>query len=374
MALSTSQLRVLWSPACRAKGDVYLAAYAALDACMRAHNYRPRAADTGAYNCRTITGGSGYSLHAYGPASRFRFWSGVEIATSLAVDINWQTNPYGPRLVTDMPRAMIDAIYRVRTRNGKQVFRWGGYYTVNKDAMHFEIVVSPADLATGIDPSSLPGAPPTPIPPEDPDMPQNILIEGDKQLGVWWTTDGIVKSRVEDNQIAAELAYIGLLRWQDGKPFRLRQGLIDAIELSTVADQIVWYVGNDGKGSHAYRVWGNVGKHLPSDSDVNLLRALKVREANASTTPLNATWKANVILIDGPARTVPNDVNVAAIASAIDSAVGEEAIVEAISALPEQIAAAIGSGGGGGATPAEVADSVRTVLAESGLLGLLPGQ
>lgn len=148
--LTTSALRRLWAPACGTKGSVYLAAYGALDACLRAAAYAPRAKDTGAYNCRTITGGTGYSLHAYGPGDRFKFWNGVSIATSLAVDINWTTNPYGPRLVTDMPRAMVDAILAIRTNNGVQVWRWGGDYTTNRDAMHFEIVCSPADLATGI--------------------------------------------------------------------------------------------------------------------------------------------------------------------------------------------------------------------------------
>jgi hypothetical protein len=45
---------------------------------------------------------------------------------------------------------MIDDIKAIRTGNGKQVWRWGGDYRGNKDAMHFENIVSPADLATGI--------------------------------------------------------------------------------------------------------------------------------------------------------------------------------------------------------------------------------
>lgn len=135
---------------------MFLAAYAALDAVLRKHNYRPRANVTGAYNCRRITNGSGYSLHAYGPGSRYRFWTGVTVDTAVAVDINWDRNPYGPRLVTDMPRAMIDDIYRIRTRNGQQVWAWGGYYSGSKDAMHFEIVCSKASLATGIAGTSIP--------------------------------------------------------------------------------------------------------------------------------------------------------------------------------------------------------------------------
>lgn len=149
MALSTSQLRNAWAPACKLQnpqtvnlfggGRVHVdgrvvEAVLALNGVLIRHHYRTRRADTGAYNCRRITGGTGYSLHAYG----------------IAVDINWQSNPYGKRLVTDMPRQMVEEIKALRTGNGKQVWRWGGDYTTNKDAMHFEIVCTPADLATGI--------------------------------------------------------------------------------------------------------------------------------------------------------------------------------------------------------------------------------
>lgn len=154
--MSTSALRTAWAPACQPKGDVFLAAFGALDTVFRHHQYRPTAPDCGAYNCRKITGGTGYSLHSYGPGDKFTFWTGLTISTALAVDINWQDNPYGPRLITDMPRPMIDAVLRIRTRNGQQVWRWGGDYRTNKDAMHFEIVCGPRDLGTGIDPTTLP--------------------------------------------------------------------------------------------------------------------------------------------------------------------------------------------------------------------------
>jgi hypothetical protein len=163
MALSTSELRRAWAPACRSKGKVFLPAYAALDAAFRKHRYDIRPGDSGAYNCRTITGGSGYSLHAYGPGYSYEYWDGSSFSTSLAVDINWQTNPYGPRLITDMPRAMIDDIVRIQTNNGRQVWGWGGYYSGNKDAMHFEIVCSPGDLSTGINPRTIPGGSSGPI-------------------------------------------------------------------------------------------------------------------------------------------------------------------------------------------------------------------
>jgi len=160
---TTTLLRSWWAPACTGPftkvalhGDGAVTvrssvvdAVHALNRCLEVHGYRTRAADTGGYNCRRITGGTGYSLHAYGTA----------------IDINWQTNPYGPRLVTDMPREMITAIKGIRTVTGRQVWRWGGDYAGNKDAMHFEIIVSPGDLATGVITPTVP----TPVPAPTPD-------------------------------------------------------------------------------------------------------------------------------------------------------------------------------------------------------------
>ena len=149
MTLTTTQLRAAWAPACKLQhprtitlnGDGRVTvdgrvvdAVLALNDVLKQYSYRTRRGDTGAYNCRKITGGTGYSLHAYGTA----------------IDINWGTNPYGRRLITDMPPAMVDEILAIRTRNGKQVWRWGGHYTTNRDAMHYEIVCTPADLATGV--------------------------------------------------------------------------------------------------------------------------------------------------------------------------------------------------------------------------------
>lgn len=147
---TTSQVREWWAPACKANAADLTPAYQALDAQFKKHNYRPRSGVTGAFNCRQITGGTNFSLHAYDPDGFFTFWSGVRVTKALAVDVNWDTNPYGPVLKTDMPMAMIEDIESIKTKNGKQVFRWGGRYSGNKDAMHFEIIVSPEDLKTGI--------------------------------------------------------------------------------------------------------------------------------------------------------------------------------------------------------------------------------
>lgn len=147
--LTTAQARTAWGPACATSRTTVrfftgvqvtidprvVPAFAALDQALERHGYRPRPGVTGAYVCRRITGGTGYSLHAYGTA----------------VDINWDTNPYTTgRLVTDMPSAMVAEITGMRTNSGAPVWGWGGAYRSIKDAMHYEIVCSPDDLATGI--------------------------------------------------------------------------------------------------------------------------------------------------------------------------------------------------------------------------------
>ncbi len=147
---TTAQLREAWAPACGRTETIDLVpgiriavnpaateALRALGRVLQAHRYQVRREDTGSYNCRQITGGTGHSLHAHG----------------IAVDLNWNSNPYRAdnRLVTDMPAAMVDDIKRIRTRGGHRVFRWGGDYVSVKDAMHYEIVASPAELAGGID-------------------------------------------------------------------------------------------------------------------------------------------------------------------------------------------------------------------------------
>jgi len=150
-------MRQLWAPPCTAHPGAMRVAYIALDAVFKRWGYRPRAGVTGACNCRRITGGTGYSLHAYFDGEPFTFWSGTKVTMGLACDVNWDTNAYGPRLVTDMPRGMVTEILALRTGGGAQVFGWGGFYSGNKDAMHYEILASPAELAAGV----LGTAPPT---------------------------------------------------------------------------------------------------------------------------------------------------------------------------------------------------------------------
>jgi peptidoglycan hydrolase-like protein with peptidoglycan-binding domain len=139
-------------------------AWQALANVLLADGYDIRTSDTDSYNCREIKGGGGRSLHSYG----------------IALDVNWNTNPYKTtpdhRLVvfsnkatqraraedvrlgradTDMTPALINDVLAIRTGNGKRVFEWGGNWTSIKDTMHFEIDVAPEDLATGIDQSTV---------------------------------------------------------------------------------------------------------------------------------------------------------------------------------------------------------------------------
>jgi len=143
-------------------------AFEALAAVLAAHRYVIRTEDTDSYNCRTITGGTGKSLHSYG----------------IALDVNWKTNPFlkhsKPRPVrfsdkvtqdtrahdvrlgladTDMTADMVADVAKIRTNGGVPVFEWGGSWRDRKDCMHFELDLSPDELVTGIDPSSVAGFP-----------------------------------------------------------------------------------------------------------------------------------------------------------------------------------------------------------------------
>lgn len=214
MALTTSQLRVAWSPACKGTRADLSEAYRRLDSILRKYNYVPRSGVTGAYNCRAITGGTNYSLHAYGPGGYFTFWSGVRVSMAIAVDINWDKNPYGSRLITDMPRAMVEEIKALRTNNGQQVWRWGGDYINNKDAMHYEIVCTPSDLKTGIRGGGV-TPPPTHTTAKDDKvyaLVQRALVDDQGRVTGpadphWWWTDWNTYRYIDSAQEAGRLVY-----------------------------------------------------------------------------------------------------------------------------------------------------------------------
>jgi D-alanyl-D-alanine carboxypeptidase len=80
--------------------------------------------DDWGYNCRRISGSNSWSWHAWG----------------LAIDLNALKNPMGPSLITDMP-AWIDEVA------AKYGIFWGGNFNRRKDAMHFELHLTPAQAA-----------------------------------------------------------------------------------------------------------------------------------------------------------------------------------------------------------------------------------
>lgn len=174
--LTTAQLREAWAeflcadrkmvtiPLLSNRTPVNPAAVGAFDALAEAltrTGYQARSAWV--YNCRNIaqapTGQPPRaSLHAYG----------------LAVDIDPEWNPHrhnvsGPVIFsaessqTDRQREVaagiagtvftpqqIAAVEAIRTVDGLRVFGWGGRWRSSHDAMHFEIRLTPAELARGL--------------------------------------------------------------------------------------------------------------------------------------------------------------------------------------------------------------------------------
>lgn len=90
--------------------------------------YRFRKADTGAYNCRKIAGTATWSNHAW----------------AIAIDGNWQTNPYTKLLKTDYPAWVVE-------RFNRYGFAWGGHYSGRKDAMHWEAMGTPAQMQAALE-------------------------------------------------------------------------------------------------------------------------------------------------------------------------------------------------------------------------------
>lgn len=143
-------------------------AWAALARVLAHHGYSIRTADTDSYNCRAITGGTGLSLHAFG----------------IALDVNWETNPFletpdrrqvrfsrrrsqeargqdvrAGEADTDMTEAMIAHVRAIETVEGLSAFEWGGDWNTIRDAMHFQLDVTPAELERGIDWNTVAGEP-----------------------------------------------------------------------------------------------------------------------------------------------------------------------------------------------------------------------
>lgn len=97
----------------------------------------------GSYAYRTIEGSSTLSAHSWG----------------LAIDINPQdftccsdsrSTIYGNTDGPEFLKAADRIINEIRTGNGNRVFGWGGKWKSKRDWMHFEVVVTPDDLRSGV--------------------------------------------------------------------------------------------------------------------------------------------------------------------------------------------------------------------------------
>lgn len=110
------------------------AAWRALSAVMKAHDYRFRESAGGTYNCRPIGDTGRYSLHAYG----------------LALDINPSKNGPQGTSNTDQPAAFRADVKRI-VAGGRQVFAWGGDWSPeDRDPMHWQIGARRSELAAGL--------------------------------------------------------------------------------------------------------------------------------------------------------------------------------------------------------------------------------
>lgn len=111
---------------------------------------------TGSYNKRTISGTSLWSWHSYGGAIDLDYGGDNPDSPDHAlIDRNPHLHrrvPWGdPGFGTEFQllEHQVKAVLAIRTMNGKPVWRWLG--TSIGDTMHFEPACSPADIATGID-------------------------------------------------------------------------------------------------------------------------------------------------------------------------------------------------------------------------------
>jgi pentapeptide MXKDX repeat protein len=174
--LSTARLRTAWHAyACAEQKMVRLRlfgrwntpvnpetvdAWRALEQALTGAGYEAHRAWV--YNCRNIAGQQTRSLHAYGLA--------IDIdASEPTCNVNRPTPDRRPvrfspattkegrcRDVragvadTSFTPEQVAAVEAIRTVDGHQVFSWGGRWRTTKDTMHFQINVTPDELARGL--------------------------------------------------------------------------------------------------------------------------------------------------------------------------------------------------------------------------------
>jgi hypothetical protein len=119
------------------------------------------------YVCRNIAGQKAASLHAYGLAidiDHAKPRCNINNPTPDGRKVRFSSAATKSKRCRDVQRGTADtaftpqqvsAVESIRTVDGQQVFAWGGRWTATKDTMHFQINVTPAELARGIDPTTV---------------------------------------------------------------------------------------------------------------------------------------------------------------------------------------------------------------------------
>jgi hypothetical protein len=132
-------------------------AWRALERALTAGGYRPHSVWN--YNNRPITGGSAPSLHAYGIATDIDPDCNPYRVTPGELPVRFSAEPTQQRRCADVEARLADtaftpaqvgAVEAIRTVDGLQVMTWGGRWRSVKDAMHFQINVSPDELRRGL--------------------------------------------------------------------------------------------------------------------------------------------------------------------------------------------------------------------------------
>src|SRR5690349_650449 len=135
-------------------------AWRALESTLTAAGYEAHRAWV--YVCRNIAGQRAASLHAYGLAIDIDHAGprcNVNNPTPNRRKVRFSTATTKLERCRDVQRGIADtaftpdqvaAVEAIRTIDGHQVFAWGGRWPTTKDTMHFQINVTPQELARGI--------------------------------------------------------------------------------------------------------------------------------------------------------------------------------------------------------------------------------
>jgi GH25 family lysozyme M1 (1,4-beta-N-acetylmuramidase) len=155
---------------------VTIDAWRALEQALTAAGYR--AGQVRGYSDRGICGQATRSLHAYGLAididdghpacNAYRATpDGRPVRFSSAASQEERCDDVRRRTAdTSFTPGQVAAVEAIQTVDGHQVFAWGGRWPTAKATMHFQINVTPAELARGIRPGTAPPTAPVPGAPD----------------------------------------------------------------------------------------------------------------------------------------------------------------------------------------------------------------